>query len=320
MDIATIGGFVLGTVFILIALMNGSAGLRPFWDFDSVLITIGGTIAAVMVSFPLSRLKDLPRITAIAFREREADPVAIIDSMVDLAEKARREGLLALEDSVNRTEDEFLKRGIQLIVDGTDPELVRDILETDLAYIEDSVNRTEDEFLKRGIQLIVDGTDPELVRDILETDLAYIEDRHKVAKSMYDAMTAYAPAFGMIGTLIGLVQMLRTLDKPSTIGPAMSVALITTFYGAVIANLITGPIANKLALKSGVEIRLREMMLEGILSIQSGENPRIVEEKLMGFLAPKDRVRAQEQAEVRKAGRRARTEMAAEAGGGAVAR
>ena len=281
MDIATIGGFVLGTAFILIALMNGSAGLRPFWDFDSVLITIGGTIAAVMVSFPFSRLKDLPRVTAIAFREREADPVAIIDSMVDLAEKARREGLLALEDSVNRTEDEFLKR---------------------------------------GIQLIVDGTDPELVRDILETDLAYIEDRHKVGKSMYDAMTAYAPAFGMIGTLIGLVQMLRTLDKPSTIGPAMSVALITTFYGAVIANLITGPIANKLALKSGVEIKLREMMLEGILSIQSGENPRIVEEKLMGFLAPKDRVRAQEQAEARKAGRRARTEMAAETGGGAVAR
>ena len=281
MDIATIGGFVAGTVFILIALMNGSAGLRPFWDFDSVLITIGGTIAAVMVSFPLSRIKDLPRITAIAFRERETDPVAIIDSMVDLAEKARREGLLALEDSVNRTEDEFLKR---------------------------------------GIQLIVDGTDPELVRDILETDLAYIEDRHKVGKSMYDAMTAYAPAFGMIGTLIGLVQMLRTLDKPSTIGPAMSVALITTFYGAVIANLITGPIASKLALKSGTEIRLREMMLEGILSIQSGENPRIVEEKLMGFLAPKDRVRAQEQAEARKSGRRARTEMAAEAGGGAVAR
>lgn len=281
MDIATIGGFVLGIVFILIALMNSSSGLKPFWDFHSVLITVGGTLAAVIVSFPLSRLKDLPRVTAIAFREREGDPVAIIDSMVDLAEKARREGLLALEDSVSKAEDEFLKR---------------------------------------GIQLIVDGTDPELVRDILETDLAYIEDRHKVGKSMYDAATAYAPAFGMIGTLIGLVQMLRTLDKPSTIGPAMSVALITTFYGAVIANLITGPIANKLALKSGAEIRLREMMLEGILSIQSGENPRIVEEKLMGFLAPRDRVRAQEQADARKAGRRARTEMAAEAGGGAVAR
>lgn len=274
MDIATIVGFVLGVVFILIALMSGSAGLRPFWDFDSVLITIGGTISAVMISFPLARLKDLPRVTAIAFREREADPIAIIDSMVDLAEKARREGLLALEDSVSRTEDEFLKR---------------------------------------GIQLIVDGTDPELVRDILETDLAYIEERHKVGKSMYDSATALAPAFGMIGTLIGLVQMLRTLDKPSTIGPAMSVALITTFYGAVIANLVTGPIANKLALKSGAEIKLREMMLEGILSIQSGENPRIVEEKLMGFLAPKDRVRAQEQAEARKAGRRAGAGMAEQA-------
>ena len=279
-DISTIVGFILGVFFIVWALMAGEGGLRPFWDRDSVLITIGGSLAAVMIAFPMSNLKDLPRIAVIAFRDDKADPLGIIDDMVELAEKARREGLLALEDSVSRTEDLFLKR---------------------------------------GIQLIVDGTDPELVRDILETDLAYIEDRHKAGKGMFDTMTAYAPAYGMIGTLIGLVQMLRTLDKPSTIGPAMSVALITTFYGALIANLITGPIANKLAIKSAAEIKLREMMLEGILSIQSGENPRIVEEKLMGFLSSNDRKRAQEKAEERKGGRRARADAAERVGGGAAA-
>lgn len=279
MDISTIIGFTLGSAAILYSLMGGEGGLRPFWDFDSVLITIGGTIAALFIAFPLAQLKEVPKMVAIAFRERQTDPLAIISDMVELAEKARREGLLALEDSVANTDDQFLKR---------------------------------------GIQLIVDGTDPELVRDILETDLNYIEDRHKSGRAVFDAMTNYAPAYGMIGTLVGLVQMLRTLDKPSTIGPAMSVALITTFYGAVIANFISGPISNKLATKSSSEIQLREMMLEGILSIQSGENPRIVEEKLVGFLSPKDRKNAMELARGRKTA--SQGQSMAEAEGGAVAR
>lgn len=276
MDAATIVGFILGMGCILIALMQSDAGLRPFWDLQSLLITVGGSMGAVIISFSSEQLKSIPKMIRIAFQSEEKDPLDIIDGMIDLAEKARREGLLALEDSLSRTDDPFLHR---------------------------------------GIQLIVDGTDPELVRDILETDLAYIEDRHRTGKSMFDTMTAYAPAFGMIGTLIGLILMLRTLDEPSTIGPSMAVALITTLYGVVMANLVTGPIATKLAVKSAEEICLREMMLEGILSIQSGENPRIVEEKLMGFLAPGDRLRAEEQAEMRRAGTREQREMVEDAGG-----
>ncbi|MDD2201764.1 MAG: motility protein A [Firmicutes bacterium] len=276
MDAATIVGFILGLGCIAVALMQSEAGLRPFWDLQSLLITVGGSMGAVIISFSADQLKNIPKMIQIAFRSEEQDPLEIIDGMIDLAEKARREGLLALEDSLNRTDDAFLQR---------------------------------------GIQLIVDGTDPELVRDILETDLAYIEDRHRSGKSIFDAMTAYAPAFGMIGTLIGLILMLRTLDKPSTIGPSMAIALITTLYGVIVANLVTGPIATNLAVKSAEEICLREMMLEGILSIQSGENPRIVEEKLMGFLAPKDRLRAEEQAEMRRAGMRTQREMADDVGG-----
>jgi|LSQX01.3.fsa_nt_gb chemotaxis protein MotA len=276
MDAATIIGFILGLGCILIALMQSDAGLRPFWDLQSLLITVGGSMGAVIISFSVEQLRNIPKMIRIAFRSEEQDPLDIIDGMIDLAEKARREGLLALEDSLSRTDDTFMQR---------------------------------------GIQLIVDGTDPELVRDILETDLAYIEDRHTNGKAIFDAMTAYAPAFGMIGTLIGLILMLRTLDKPSTIGPAMAVALITTLYGVIVANLVTGPIATKLSVKNDEEIRLREMMLEGILSIQSGENPRIVEEKLMGFLAPRDRQRAEEQAQMRRTGMRSQREMAEDMGG-----
>ncbi|MCR4425780.1 MAG: motility protein A [Firmicutes bacterium] len=265
MDAATIGGFLLGIACIIWALIDGGAGLRPFWDLKSLLITVGGTFAAVTMSFSLAQVSGVLRITRVAFTSRERDPLDVIQRLVSLAEKARREGLLALEDSATEEADEFLKR---------------------------------------GIQLVVDGTDPELVRDILETDLSYLEDRHRIGKRVFDSITAYAPAFGMIGTLIGLVLMLRKLDEPNTIGPGMAVALVTTLYGALIANLISSPIATKLELKSLSEVREKEMMLEGILSIQSGENPRIVEEKLRGFLAPKDRRRAEVLEEARRAQRR----------------
>lgn len=282
MDISTIIGFVSGTFFIIWAIMQSKVGLRPFWDFPSVLITIGGSAAAVMICFPLSALKELPKMMMIAFKPGTYNPRSVIEKIVELAEKARREGLLALEDSIAGADDLFLKR---------------------------------------GIQLIVDGTDPELVRDILETDLNYIEDRHKSGKSIFDAITAYAPAYGMIGTLIGLVQMLRSLDDPSKIGPAMAVALVTTFYGAIVANFISGPVGAKLAIRNSEEIQFREMMLEGILSIQSGENPRIVEEKLMGFLAPRERTMAAKEAETRRGGRgQAAGTVAEEAGGGVTGR
>jgi chemotaxis protein MotA len=161
--------------------------------------------------------------------------------------------------------------------------------------LEDAAYQVEDDFLKKGILLIVDGTDPELVRNILETELAFLEDRHKTGQSIFETMGALAPAFGMIGTLIGLIRMLRNLNNPEAIGPGMAVALLTTFYGALLANLVFIPVAGKLKIRSNEEILNKEVMIEGMLSIQAGENPRIIEEKLKAFLAPKIRESLQDE-------------------------
>lgn len=247
MDIASIIGFVAGTVLILWAMSTGGS-LMGFWDPPSIAITVGGTFAAVFINFPLSKIVGVMKILKQAFIGKVIDPSEVIGTLVKFAEKARREGLLALEDEAAQL---------------TDP------------------------FLQKGLQLVVDGTDPELVRSILETELAFLEDRHKAGQGIFDSMAALAPAFGMIGTLIGLIQMLKNLDDPSAIGPGMAVALLTTFYGAMMANFVFIPISGKLKVKSAEEVLLKEVMIEGILSIQSGDNPRIVEEKLKAFLAPK---------------------------------
>ena len=158
-----------------------------------------------------------------------------------------------------------------------------------LLALEEAANGVEDEFLKKGIMLVVDGTDPELVRGILETDLTCIEDRHKKTIGFYEKWAELGPAWGMIGTLIGLVNMLKDLDDPSTIGPNMAVALLTTLYGSVIANWLCNPTASKLGVNNDMEMMVKEITVEGLLSIQAGENPRVIEEKLKSFLAPKVR-------------------------------
>lgn len=246
MDIASIIGLVIGTFLIIWSISSGSP-LTSFWNLPSVAITVGGTFAAVLINFPLPKVIGVMKILKHAFVGKTIDPSEIIVTLVKFAEKARREGLLALEDEATQLSDPFLQK---------------------------------------GLQLVVDGTDPELVRSILETELAFLEDRHKSGQGIFDSMAALAPAFGMIGTLIGLIQMLKNLDDPSAIGPGMAVALLTTFYGALMANFIFIPISGKLKVKSAEEVLLKEVMIEGILSIQSGDNPRIVEEKLKAFLAP----------------------------------
>jgi chemotaxis protein MotA len=247
MDITTVFGLAVGAALMVWALfLGGTAG--AFWDFKSVLITFGGTIAATLVSFPTAQVVQSGQIVRKAFTSKDPDPLETIKILVAFAEKARREGLLALEDDASQLDDLFLQK---------------------------------------GIQLVVDGTDPELVRDILETELSFLGDRHKAGAAVFDTLGVMAPAFGMIGTIIGLIQMLKTLDDPSSIGGGMATALVTTFYGALAANLIFIPIANKLRNRSSGEILLKEVMIEGILSIQAGDNPRIVEEKLKVFLAPK---------------------------------
>lgn len=249
MDIGTVAGIIGGIVIFLWAIYMGGS-LSAFINIPSAMIVMGGVIAATLVNYPLPKLLDVIKILRVVFTEKELEAEELIQTIVNLAETARREGLLALEDA---------------------------------AY------QLDDQFLKKGILLIVDGTDPDLVRNILETELSFLEERHAEGQGIFEAMGAYAPAFGMIGTIIGLINMLRDLDDPSTIGPGMAVALITTFYGSIFANLLFLPIAGKLEVRSREEILLKEVMIEGMLSIQAGENPRIIEEKLKAFLPPKTR-------------------------------
>ena len=257
MDISTAAGILLGVAFLLIGILE-SGSIGTYIDRASVMITIGGTIAATLISFPLPKLVETLKSVRHVFFGRELNAAEAIEKIIELANTARREGLLALEEAAMQLDDEFLKK---------------------------------------GILLIVDGTDPELVRNILETELSFLEERHSTGQSLFETMGAISPAFGMIGTLIGLINMLRTLDDPSTVGPNMAVALITTFYGAVLAYLFFLPMARKLKLRSKEEILLKEILVEGMLSIQAGENPRIIEEKLVAFLAPKLREKSKKEKE-----------------------
>jgi chemotaxis protein MotA len=221
-------------------------------DYPSILITVGGTLGAIIMAHPGDILKTVGGAVKNAFISHDPNLLAMVQTLVSFAEKARREGLLALESDV-----------------------------ADL----------DDEFLRKSIQLVVDGTDPELVKAILDTEIGILEDRHSANKAVFDATAELAPAYGMIGTLIGLIAMLGNLADVSALGPGMAVALITTMYGSMMANMFSIPISKKLASRSAKEIVSMELMVEGILAIQAGENPRIVEEKLKVFLPPKVRQR-----------------------------
>lgn len=247
MDIGLVAGIVAGLVLVVFGILSGGAGIGDFIDPASILIVIGGGIAATFVQMPLGDMLGMGKVFSKALKNPEYNTGEIIDKVIELANVARREGLLALEEAV------------------------------------DEVN---DEFLKKGVMLIVDGTDPEMVKNILETELSNMIDRHGRGRGAFDALGSLMPAFGMIGTLVGLVAMLNALSDPSSIGPKMAVALLTTFYGSLFANLIWIPISGKLKIKSDEEALVKQVMIEGLLSIQAGENPRIIEEKLKAFLSP----------------------------------
>jgi len=246
MDIASIAGIIAGLGFVISAIVaNGDLG--TFIDFPSMMITIGGAFSATLISFTLEKFVTSLKTVKYVFNYKGLNPDEIIEKIISLANTARKEGLLALEEAANKIEDAFLKK---------------------------------------GVLLIVDGTDPELVRNILETELSFLDERHKDVQNFWETVASLGPAWGMIGTLIGLINMLKKLDDPSAIGPSMSVALITTLYGSFLANFIATPIANKLKVRSSEEVLTKDVMIEGLLSIQAGENPRIIEEKLKAFLAP----------------------------------
>lgn len=252
MDIATLLGLIISLGLMLFSIMlENPAAIFGFLDFPSALITFGGAFMIMMASSKnigefLAGLKSF----GLVLKPLNLNQSEVIRSIINLSNVARKDGLLALEETS--------------------------------ANIEDS-------FLKKGVLLIVDGTDPELVRSILETEISCIEDRHKNKIGFWDGLAAMGPAWGMIGTLIGLVNMLANLNDPSAIGPAMAIALLTTFYGSFLANWLCAPVSNKLKSNSAEEIMLKGIMVEGILSIQAGENPRVIEEKLKSFLTPSER-------------------------------
>ncbi len=256
MDLASIIGLVVAFAMMMLGILTGDdgvAGIKYFWDFKSVLITFGGAFFSTMAAYSMKDYIAGLKSFLLIFKSSTQNIPEMISKIIDLSNVARKEGLLSLEEVASELDDEFLKK---------------------------------------GILLIVDGTDPELVRAILETELISTEERHKKKINFWQDLGSAGPAWGMIGTLIGLVLMLQNMSDASAIGPAMSVALITTLYGSILANWICSPVANKLKAYNADEIMLKEIMIEGLLSIQAGENPRVIEEKLKSFLAPAERMSA----------------------------
>lgn len=250
MDFASIIGIVLAFASLVASLILDNGNVGSLLKLSAAVLVFGGTIGATMVCFTFDDMKKLPGMFKIAFTKDSFTPVEIIDTIVRFAEKARREGLLALETDISEMDDEFLKK---------------------------------------GVQLIVDGTDPQLVRDILETELSCIEERHHKGAAIFEAAGGYAPTMGIIGTVMGLVNALGNMADTSSLGEAIATAFIATLYGISTANIIWLPLGAKLKARSSAETLMREVMLEGILSIQAGENPHIVKEKLKAFLAPEMR-------------------------------
>lgn len=255
MDIVTLVGLVFGIGALLVAVVIDGGHLTSLFSFSAAILVFGGTLGATAVGFRLEELKAVPALFKIAFSEQRYDSMAMIDILVKFAEKARREGILALEDDLSELEDTFLQK---------------------------------------GMQLVIDGTDAELVRSIMETELTFIGERHQKGAAIFEAAGGYAPTMGIIGTVMGLVHVLGNLKDTDSLGPAIAVAFIATLYGVSSANLFFLPISSKLKNRNEQQMLLHEVTLEGILSVQAGDNPRIVEEKLKAFLAPKQRKKSDE--------------------------
>jgi len=246
MDIASVLGLLIAFGLIISAIIIGGDG-GAFINPPSMLIVIGGTIGATMTNFPMDKFKGAMKVAKNAFRPQIYSASEMIERIVNYASTSRRDGVLALEGALEGEPDEFLKK---------------------------------------GLQLVVDGQDVDAIEQILEVEIEYIKERHEQGADVFTKFGEYAPALGLIGTLIGLVQMLGTMEDPSSIGPAMAVALLTTFYGAILANVVFNPIAGKLQNRSSEEVLVKSLALQGIVQIAAGANPRIVENQLHAYLAP----------------------------------
>ncbi len=250
MDSTTVGGLLFGIGCLIAALWLEGGHLQQLVNLPAAIIVLGGTFGATLIGLSAQQLRDLPRILRQALVSTSTDIPQIIRWLVMLSEKARREGLLALEADANAASDEFLKR---------------------------------------ALQLAIDGTDPELVRDILQLEITFLEERHRQGEQVFTSMGGYAPTMGVLGTVMGLIHMMSRIENPSQMGPAIATAFVATLYGVSSANLLFLPIANKLRTRHAEEVLLREVIVEGVLAIQSGENPRIVEQRLRAFLSQRQK-------------------------------
>lgn len=249
MDLATLIGIVSAFALVLYSISNGS-GLGLFLDLHSAMIVVGGTFGATMINYPLRDVIGVFKVIRNVFFSKSWDGRELIARFVDFSKLARKEGLLSLEKELRLVDDPFLEK---------------------------------------AVRLAIDGVEPASIQGILSSEMDSIEERHRSGADILNTMANFFPAMGMIGTLIGLIQMLKTIEDPSTIGPGMAVALITTFYGAVAANMICLPMAGKLRKRSQEELHVKEMVVAGAVSLAIGDNPRIMEQKLHSFLPPKSR-------------------------------
>ncbi len=250
MDFATIFGIFSAFGLVILAIATGG-GISLFINAPSLMIVVGGTLGTVLINYPARDVFGAFKVVKNVFFAKQQNTEEISSNFVEFASKARREGILALEP------------------------LVQEI---------------ENEFLQKGLQLSVDGLEPQAISEILDTEMESMKARHQLGAEIFATMGTYAPALGMIGTLVGLVQMLQSMDDPNSIGPAMAIALLTTFYGSVLANLVCMPISGKLKIRSKEETMAMEMIISGVVALTNGDNPRILEQKLLVFLPPHKRV------------------------------
>lgn len=257
MDLNSILGLILGIGLIVMGILTNTdsathainilpaSTLLNFYDVPSILIVIGGTVACLMIAFPISQFKKIGKHLKIIISPNKYDPSDYIAKIVEFAKKARVSGLLALEEDIENVEDPFMKS---------------------------------------SLMMVVDSVDPEKVKQQMETELDYLEDRHSQDRALYDKGASFAPGFGMIGTLIGLINLMKHLDDANAVGPNMAVALITTFYGSFISNMIFIPISNKLRVRHEEEMLCKMIICEGVQGIQAGENPKFIESRLSELL------------------------------------
>lgn len=246
MDLATVIGLVL-VLALLAGAMAMGVGIGPYIDIPSVLIVFGGTIGSLMIGFKMEQIKGMGKVFMIAIKPPQVNLNELIEKIVKYADRARREGILSLENDVVQEPNAFLRM---------------------------------------GLSMAIDGNEPDTIRDLLELEIEQTSTRHKGNSSIFDQLGSFAGAMGMIGTLIGLVAMLLNMADPSAIGPSMAVALLTTMYGAILGNTMGAPMANILNIRNDEEVLVSQLILTGIMSIQAGDAPRSLEDKLNSYLAP----------------------------------